>query len=341
MTKVVITGVGGYIGTQLAKKLLDSGHNVLGIDRFFFGLKPIENFVGHKNFKILKKDIRDLEAKDLMGYDVVCDLACLSNDPSGEINPQLTYEINRDGRIHVARVSKDSGIQKYILSSSCSVYGGGENSELLDENSKTNPISTYAQSTLEAEIETLNMNSPEFSVTALRNSTVFGISDRMRFDLVVNLMTLSAFEKNRIIIMGGGLQWRPLIHVSDVALAFEKVIDSELDLINGEIFNVGYKNFQVRGLAYIVRDKISNTINIEIAPDDNDKRNYKVNFEKFEKKIGFKAQVDVETGVEEIFRGLKSGRIESDKRTNTVQWYKSILEAHKLIDEISLNGRII
>jgi nucleoside-diphosphate-sugar epimerase len=144
--------------------------------------------MGNKSFEILKKDIRDLEEKDFKDIDVVCDLACLSNDPAGEIDPQLTFDINRDGRVHVARMAKKAGVKKYIISSTCSVYGTG-NEPNLNEKSATNPISVYAKSTLEAEQQNLSIADNNFSVTALRNATVFGLSTRMRFDLVVNLMT--------------------------------------------------------------------------------------------------------------------------------------------------------
>jgi nucleoside-diphosphate-sugar epimerase len=226
MSKVVVTGAGGYIGTQLVRDLAREGHQVLGVDRFFFGMEPVAEFVNNKNFTLLKKDIRDLTADDLKGFDAVCDLACLSNDPAGEIDPQLTYQINRDGRIHVAKTAKAAGIAKYIISSSCSVYGQGDEPSLTEESS-TNPISVYAKSTLEAEQANLAIADNNFSVTALRNATVFGLSTRMRFDLVINLMTLTAFEKSRIIVMGGGEQWRPLIHVSDVAKAFIATLNSD------------------------------------------------------------------------------------------------------------------
>ena len=140
MGKVVVTGAGGYIGTQLVRDLVLDGNEVLAVDRFFFGQEPLKEFKNNKNVKILKKDIRDLDEVDLKNYDAVCDLACLSNDPAGEIDPKLTFQINRDGRIHVARMAKKAGIKKYILSSSCSVYGQGEEAQ-LSENSATNPIS--------------------------------------------------------------------------------------------------------------------------------------------------------------------------------------------------------
>lgn len=340
MSKVMVTGAGGYIGTQLVRDLVKAGHEVTAVDRFFFGFEPISDLVKNKNFKVLQKDIRDLTVAELSNQDAVCDLACLSNDPAGEIDPELTYQINRDGRIHVAEIAKKSGVNKYILSSSCSVYGQGEDPELT-EKSSTNPISVYAKSTLQAEEHNLGLSDNNFSVTALRNATVFGLSTRMRFDLVVNLMTLTAFQKGRIIVMGGGLQWRPLVHLSDVSSAFQKVIVSENSKVNGEIFNIGLSNFQIKNLAYLVREELPFPIEIDTAPDDPDKRDYNVVFEKAEKVLGFKAKTSVTEGIKEIYLALKAGKVDTGIKTVTVQWYRNIIEAKKLLDEIVLDGRVI
>ena len=256
------------------------------------------------------------------------------------MDPQLTYAINRDGRIHVATTAKSAGVEKYIISSSCSVYGRGEESH-LSEKSKTNPISVYAKSTLEAEQESLSLADNNFSVTALRNATVFGLSTRMRFDLVVNLMTLTAFQKSRIIVMGGGLQWRPLVHLSDVAKAFRVVIGEKKENVNQEIFNIGLDNFQIKNLAYLVREEMALNVEIDVAPDDADKRDYNVIFAKAEQKIGFKANFGVAQGVKEIYMALKAGKVDVGPKTVTVQWYRNILEAKSLLDSVSLDGRVI
>jgi nucleoside-diphosphate-sugar epimerase len=336
----MVTGAGGYIGTQLVRDLVKAGHEVTAVDRFFFGKEPLSEFVGNKQVTIKQKDIRDLDQNDFKGLDVVCDLACLSNDPAGEIDPQLTYQINRDGRIHVAKTAKQAGVEKYIISSSCSVYGKGEEPQ-LSETSNTNPISVYAKSTLEAEQENLSISDNNFSVTALRNATVFGLSTRMRFDLVVNLMTLTAFQKNRIIVMGGGLQWRPLVHLSDVSNAFITVLGAKKDKINKEVFNIGLDNFQIKNLAYLVREELPFPVEIDIAPDDADKRDYNVVFSKAESVLGFKAETNVIQGIKEIYFALKSGNVDIGPKTITVQWYRNILDAKALLDSVVLDGRII
>jgi len=336
----MVTGAGGYIGTQLVRDLVKAGHEVTAVDRFFFGKEPLSEFINNKQVTIKQKDIRDLDQNDFKGHDAVCDLACLSNDPAGEIDPQLTYQINRDGRIHVAKTAKEAGVAKYIISSSCSVYGKGEE-PLLVETSKTNPISIYAKSTLEAEQENLSIADNNFSVTSLRNATVFGLSSRMRFDLVVNLMTLSAFQKGRIIVMGGGLQWRPLVHLSDVSQAFQLVIDANEKLVNREIFNVGLDNYQIKNLAYLVREQLPIDIEIDLAPDDADKRDYNVDFSKVKNVLGFEAKKTIIDGINEIYVALKSGNVDTSIKTVTVSWYRNILDAKKLLDTIELNGRII
>jgi nucleoside-diphosphate-sugar epimerase len=163
----------------------------------------------------------------------------------------------------------------------------------------------------------------------------------MRFDLVVNLMTLTAFQKGRIIVMGGGLQWRPLVHLSDVAKAFIRVIDEKKDNVNEEIFNIGLDNFQIKNLAYLVRDELPLNIEIDMAPDDADKRDYNVIFKKAEEKIGFKAEVQVTQGIKEIYQALKSGKVDVGPKTITVQWYRNILEAKALLESVLLEGRVI
>ena len=340
MSKVMVTGAGGYIGTQLVRDLVKAGHEVTAVDRFFFGKEPLSEFVGNKQVIIKQKDIRDLDENDFKGHDAVCDLACLSNDPAGEIDPQLTYQINRDGRIHVAKTAKQAGIPKYIISSSCSVYGKGEEPQ-LSETSQTNPISVYAKSTLEAEQQNLSIADNNFSVTALRNATVFGLSTRMRFDLVVNLMTLTAFQKSRIIVMGGGLQWRPLVHLSDVSKSFIAVISANEKLVNKEVFNIGLDNFQIKNLAYLVREELPFPVEIDIAPDDADKRDYNVIFKKAKEVLGFEAEIPVTKGINEIYSVLKNGKVDVSSKTITVEWYKNIINASDLVKSIELNGRII
>lgn len=340
--KILVTGCGGYIGTTLVDLLLESGFRVKGVDRFFFGESLLGKTLNHPEFEKLKMDLRDLTEQELDGVDAICDLASLSNDSAGDLNTSLTHSINVEGRVRLASLAKKVGVPQYILASSCSVYGnvGGEN---LAEESDLSPLTTYARSNAEAERSILPLNSPDFCVTSLRQATVYGLSKRMRFDLVLNLMTVNAVEKGKIFILGGGHQWRPLIHVKDTARVFIKVINSPKELVGGQIFNVGcdQQNFQVLSLAYLVRENIPFPLEIEVAPDDQDKRDYHVSFAKIEKVLNFKPTFSPGDGVKEIYSALKSGTTSPSLRCYTVSWYKYLLEAKRVIDEVALNGRII
>lgn len=337
---ILVAGGAGYIGSVLVRQLLQEGHKVHVLDRFFFGKKSLIDLEHESNLTITKKDIRDVNADDLKGVDCVCDLAALSNDPSGEIDPSLTYDINHKGRINLATQAKKSGVNQYILASSCSVYGAGQNDKLSEE-SAVNPLTAYAKSNEKAEHDLLDMSDDNFCVTALRNATVFGLSPRMRFDLIVNIMTLHAYENSRIIVLGGGQQWRPLVHVSDVARAFIHVINAKPSLVNKEVFNVGLDNYKVKTVAAIVRETLPFKVDIEIAPDDPDKRNYNVSFDKIKSTLGYQAEKTISDGISEIYDALKYGELEKTPETVTVKWYQHILEAKNLVDSIYLNNRLI
>ena len=343
MKNVMVTGAGGYIGSTLVDILLEKGYKVVGLDRYFFGENILGATLEHPNFRLVKKDIREVEPSDFQGIDVVCDLAALSNDPAGELIEDLTYSINHQGRVRVASSAKRGGVKQYVLASSCSVYGSGAADETFVETSDLRPVSIYAKANLLAEQEILPFACDDFTVSVLRQATVFGLSKRMRFDLVVNLMTLNAVQKGKIFILGGGQQWRPLIHVKDTARVFASMIETDPSLINGEIFNVGSSahNYQVLSLAYIARENIPFPIELDIVPDDNDKRNYNVSFEKLEKVLGFKPEYSPRDGVKEIYEALKSGKVDTSIKTITVKWYKNIIEAKKLIDSLALNGRLL
>lgn len=340
MSTVLVTGAGGYIGSVLVEQLLGAGHKVVAVDRFFFGRERLQDLAADPNLRLLVKDARDLQPTDMDGVDAVCDLAALSNDPSGDLDPELTMAINHAARVRVAHAAKSAGVTRYILASSCSVYGQGAG-DVCDEMSTPHPLTVYAKANLAAEREILPMADHRFCVTVLRQATVFGLSRRMRFDLIVNIMTLNAVEKGKLFITGGGKQWRPLVHVADTSAAFRAVLDAAVSEVNGETFNVGAVNMQVLNVAYTVREAIPFTIEIQVVPDDPDKRSYHVSFEKLEKRLGFIAQRRPEEGVKEIYEALKTGRVTSEPWTFTVGWYRRLLEAKRLMDEVMLDGRLI
>ena len=339
---ILVTGAGGYIGTSLVDHFLEAGHRVIGLDRYFFGENLLGKTLDNPNFKLVKKDIRDLKIEDFKGIDAVCDLAALSNDPSGELNEDLTYSINHLGRAGVASLAKKSGVKQYVLASSCSVYGTWVDS-MLTEESEPCPVSTYAKANVLAERDTLALADNHFTVTALRQATVFGLSKRMRFDLAINIMTLNAVQKGKIFVMGGGSQWRPFVHIKDTARAFVQVISKEPSVVNKQVFNVGSSkhNFNILSLAYVVRENIPFPIEIDVVPDDADKRNYNVSFDKIKNVLGFEPEYSPDDGVKEIYEALKHGTVDTEARSVTVKWYKHIIEAKKLVDDLTINGRLL
>lgn len=340
--KIAITGGGGYIGSIMIESFLAKGYEVKCIDRFYFGLQSIRKFLGDENFNFIRKDIRHVKSEDFRGIDAVIDLAGISNDPACELDEDLTDKINRQGTVNIATSAKAAGVNRYAMASSCSIYGASDGTPLC-ESSELKPVSLYAKSKIASEREIRNLSSNDFCVTFLRLSTVFGLSHRMRFDLIINIMTMYAFTKGKIMILGGGKQWRPLIHVKDVARAFGKVIESNTDLINGEAFNIGSneQNYQVEKVAKTIKRVLPINVVLEMVPDDNDKRNYNVKFNKIKEILGYETKYDIEYGIREIYESLVSGEIDpSDAKTVTVKYYKYLIDSEKILDEIKIDGQL-
>ena len=337
--KVLVTGGAGYIGSILSRLLLERGYDVICLDRLFFGIDSIKDIAD--KIKIVKNDIRWFKPEILNGVDAVFDLASLSNDPSGELDPQKTLEINYKGRVRVAKLSKKHGVTRYVLASTCSVYGFQEG--ILTEESALNPLTTYAKANVLAEKDVLPLADEKFTVTALRQATVYGFSPRMRFDLAINGMVLGFFKNGKIPIMRDGKQWRPFVHVRDTSKAFITVLESDPEIVNGQIFNVGSneQNVQIFDLAKLVAESINLPFNYEWygSPDT---RSYRVSFDKIKKKLKFKTQYTPKQGAKEVFDALKEGKLNADDpRTITVKWYKHLLEMHKLIHEVEVKGAIL
>lgn len=337
---ILVLGAGGYIGSVLTDLLLIKKYRVYAYDRFFFGIETLKKNITNKNLVIIKKDIRDIETKDFDKIDYVIDLAALSNDPSCELDTKLTRDINFHGRMKAARLASKNKVKKYIFSSTCSVYGDTKD-KLVDENSKLAPISEYAKSSVECEKILLGeLNNKDFCITIIRNGTVFGISPRMRFDLVVNLMTLTAFEKGKINILGGGNQYRPLIHVKDVCDCILKILQSKNNLVKNQIFNLAISNKKISDIAFMIQNTLNKEIIIEKLEDDNDKRNYNVNFEKIKKKLKFFPKYSIDFGIKEVYKSLKTKETFKSQKTSTVEWYKFLINAKKILEEVTINNKV-
>jgi nucleoside-diphosphate-sugar epimerase len=338
--KIFITGAGGYIGTQLCADLLAQGHQVIAYDRFFFGTEVFNDASSYKNFSFIKNDTRNLNEVHLLGVDVVIDLAALSNDPCGDLKKEWTAQINFEARKRTAAISKAAGVKKFILASSCSVYGKQGNL-MVCEKSDCKPQSSYAFYNLKAEEACLRENSKDFQVIVLRLATVFGLSKRMRFDLIVNLMTLSAFEENVINVLGGGEQWRPLIHTQDLSRAFCECIMLENKALGGQIMNVGYDNFQVAEVATQIGRYLQNDVQIKFLPGDNDERSYRVDFGKSLNLLNFRPKRDIAFGATEVFTALKEHRVTATLKTKTVDWYKHLLASNQHFSDVALEGKLL
>ncbi|MGB9960264.1 MAG: NAD-dependent epimerase/dehydratase family protein [Candidatus Bathyarchaeales archaeon] len=336
---MLVTGGAGYIGSVLSRLLLEKGYDVVCLDRLFFGTDPIKDIVD--KVKLIKDDVRWFNPEILKGVDAVFDLASLSNDPSGELDPQKTLEINYKGRVRVAELSKKYGVSKYVLASTCSVYGFQEG--ILTEGSALNPLTTYAKASVLAEKEVLPLADKAFNVTVLRQATVYGYSYRMRFDLAINGMVLGFYRDGKIPIMRDGTQWRPFVHVKDTSNAFIRVLEAETELVNGQIFNVGSdeQNVQIFDLAKLVAESIGIPFKYEWY-GSSDKRSYRVSFKKIREAINYKPQYTPKEGAKEVFDALKDGRLNpDDPRTITVKWYKHLVEMHSFLKDVEMDGKIL
>jgi nucleoside-diphosphate-sugar epimerase len=339
---VLVAGAGGYVGIPLVAALLERGHSVTALDRYFFGRERLAALVGHPQLTVLTADIRNVTTETLKGIDAVIDLAGLSNDASAEINPDLTRSINLEGGIHLAQAARKAGVSRYVYSSSASVYGHGVR-DRLSETDSCRPQTLYAECKLRVEEALGRLANSHFEVVILRNATIFGLAPRMRFDLAINIMTLRAWKERVIYVMGGGEQWRPFIHVKDVVRALIHGLEEKPELVAGETFNVGSDdmNYQIQQLARFVLDVIPN-VAVHRIPDDPDKRTYSLSFAKIKQRLGFQPTARVHEGIVEIKQALENAAIAGDDPTfYTLPWYRSLLEWDQRIKQLSIDGRIL
>ena len=276
---VLVTGNLGYIGTVLVPILQQKGHKVTGLDAGYFvdcSLNPVSD-----NFRQIIKDIRDVELADLEGIEAVVHLAGLSNDPLGELVPGLTEEINFGGAMKLASIARDIGVKRFVYASSQSMYGVSDNDQELDEDlSRKNPVTAYAKTKWDAELELKKLQTGTFLVACFRPSTVFGVSPRLRCDIVFNNLVACAYTTNKIEIKSDGTPWRPVVHVQDVCAAFIAGLDAPAELVAGRSFNVGIPdgNFTVRELAEAAQRAVPNSELVFTGEHGNDSRTYRVSF---------------------------------------------------------------
>ncbi|MGI9436157.1 MAG: NAD-dependent epimerase/dehydratase family protein [Geminicoccaceae bacterium] len=338
MERVLVTGAGGYIGTTLVPMLLAGGYQVRVLDRFFFGRDMLPE---HENLEIVKADSRRLEERHFENVDHVIDLVAISNDPSGELFQAATYQINHESRVHCAAMAKAAGVKRYVLPSSCSIYGFQEPGVICDETYDTNPLTTYAKANEKAEHGVFELSDDDFCVVVLRQATVYGYSPRMRFDLAINGMTYGAWKTGVLPLMRDGSQWRPMVHVRDTAAAQMFMLKAPRDQVNGQLFNVGSdeNNYQLGPLAELISDAMPKDVKIDWYGDA-DHRSYRVSFDKIEA-LGWKAKMTAKDGALEIYERLEAGTLDKTTETITLDWYQDLAKWHQIIKEVELHGGIL
>ena len=296
MKKIFITGGGGYVGSALTDYLIEKGYYVTAFDLFIYG-KDVFNST--KNLNIIKGDIRniDLVKKYLKDHDIVIHLACISNDPSFELNPKLGRSINLDAFEPLVKASKDAGIKRFIYASSSSVYGIKEEKN-VHENMKLEPITDYSKFKMECENILNRYNNKDFVTTTIRPATVCGYSKRQRLDVIVNILSNIGFHKREITIFGGD-QLRPNIHIKDMIRAYHVIMEADPELINGEVFNAGWENKSVKNIAFTVKDVLGDDIKLSVTPTD-DNRSYHISSEKINKKLNFFTEFTIEDAVKDM-----------------------------------------
>ncbi|MEM1444741.1 MAG: NAD(P)-dependent oxidoreductase [Planctomycetota bacterium] len=304
---VLIAGGAGYVGSPMAHRLWSAGHTVTVLDRLSFGAESLAELIGDPRFRLIKGDIRDeaVVREALQGQDAVCLLAAIVGEPACNRDPDEARDINLGGARTLLRLSQEAGVKRFVFASTCSNYGVADTSKPVDEDAPLNPISVYSETKVQAEEEILATASDTFCPTVLRLSTAFGVSPRMRFDLLVSDFTLAAVKDKKVVIYGEQF-WRPFIHVRDIAKGFETVLNADPAQVRGEVFNLGgdHNNTRKIELGESVVKHIDDA-ELEFVELNNDPRSYRVAFGKVKKTLGFEPDWSIDDGVAEVGQALR------------------------------------
>jgi nucleoside-diphosphate-sugar epimerase len=336
--KLLVTGHLGYIGAEMVPVLLAHGHDVVGLDTGYFD--ECDFMTAPTPVPELRVDLRDVTAEQLEGFDAVLHLAALSNDPLSDLNPSLTYDINLHASVSLASAAKQAGVSRFLFSSSCSLYGAGGDAE-LDETAQFFPQSPYGESKVRAEQQIAELSDDTFSPVYLRNATAYGVSRRLRADIVVNSLVGHAVTTGKVLLQSDGTPWRPLVHIGDIINAFEACLSAPRDAIHNHAFNVGRngENYQIRDVANLVAEVVPDCAVSFAEGASSDSRDYRVDFTKIETGLpGYEPVWTLRRGIEELYHAYVDAAL--DEPTWAGDRYYRLKTIRRRIDQGDLDGSL-
>jgi nucleoside-diphosphate-sugar epimerase len=343
--RILLTGHKGYIGAVAGPILRDAGHEVVGLDSDLFSGCDFGNTL--PEIPEVRKDLRDLAIGDVRGFDAVVHLAALSNDPLGNLNAGLTYDINHHASVHLARLAKAAGVERFVFSSSCSTYGAAGD-DFLDESASLNPVTAYGESKVFVERDVAPLADEHFSPIYMRNATAYGASPRLRLDIVLNDFVAAAYTTGRIYIKSDGTPWRPIAHIRDIIAAVLAALEAPREIVHNQTFNVGQtaENYRISELAAIVAEIVPGA-RVEYAPDGGpDKRCYRINCDKINSMLpNFRPQWTARRGAQELYDayravGLTREQVEAGRYLRMSQ-IQRLLKAGRLNDSLRFSPRVV